>query len=229
MNQELTTITLFLNNDTIARKSFDITIKDLINQHPTIFKHITAKQGIQLVDESKRDEAVNILKKHYKQPKLKINDLTSINEINNIIHDSNMEIKEKIKKIHELQPTFTESQISAYLYRIGAHKESSKTTNNSKFTDEIINIIENPKLITADKLSQIKLIDSSITKQSIYNYIQTHNIPTYKPFTLIKDELIKQKLPFTNENITKIATDLEIPNQYWNDKRKISNFINRNK
>lgn len=224
MNQKINQL---LENNTNARKSFNITIKELIEQYPDIFKHTRTNQGIQLVDESKRTEAIEILTQHYK-PNMKINNLKNIPDMKAIIDDKELTIKDKIDKIQKAYPNFEYSQISGFLYRIGAH-ENSKKDFKVDFSEKIIEIINYKNMTIIDKITKIQEIEPSINKQSIYNYITNHHIPVYKPFNLIKDELKKQNLLFTSENVKKVAKELDIPEVYWNNKTKISNFLGRNK
>ena len=224
-------IQLLLSNDTTARKSFSIPINELIILHPDIFTHLTAKQGIRLIDESKRPEAIEILKKYYIEPKMKISTISTNPDVSEIIYSPTITLEEKIKEIQRMYPNFSYSQIKQYLYRIKANEHSTKTKKNynDKFTEEIINIINQPKLTTSDKIKQIQKIDSTITREQVHNYIQRNNINAkYNPYKILKEEMNKRQIPYTYNQIIELAQELEIPEIYLTES-KIRSFITRNK
>lgn len=229
---------LFIKNDKAVRKSFKITIANLISHWPTVFTHLNKRSGISIIP-GKEEEAKEILKSYYfpSADKSETNNKSVViaklkdKLIQDILNDVNLTIDAKITEIRKIRPDLdlTDKQIKQYIYRnktLAPTPMSSSSSGNTEskiniYHPEVQTILNDSNLSRSEKINQITTKYPSLTSSQINNFLTKKGIKTVNKFDVIKTDLIGMEM-VNNKNIIGL---MERYPQFT--KQQLINFVNR--
>ena len=216
----------FVNNDLQVRRKFNIKIKTLITDYPTIFRPFKGKTGISIYETSE-EQAKGLLIQFYDSQKntIKPKDIIEIEGVKEIMEDSTTDNNQKALTISALLEEqhiegITTEQIKQLIYRLGIKPKTKHPL------DDYVNILSNPNLSIPEK---IEAVNSSVqgnefTDKDIRNYINRHKYQSKKSFNLLRQIITEDMIK--NKDIDEILA-ISQDNGLCFTKEQIKQFISR--